>query len=889
MIEDYDKALVDFYKGDISKIEQLLAYFGGDNLAAVVWVTKYAQEGDLTPADMHRRMAAEFARVDMKPEYIQTTPGIEHLSEYGKQLELEYEELSQTELAQRYFDLFDKFKYVIPQGSVMSQAGSKSIGSLSNCVVLGHPEDSYGGIFEKDEQAAQVMKRRCGVGLDLSSLRPVDTPTSNAAKSSTGAVSFMHRFSNTTREVAQNGRRGALMLSLDVSHPDIVDFITIKRDLTMVTGANISVKLNNAFMEAVEEDTDYILRFPTTMAIDKSIPLPDSPFIKRVQAKEVWDEIIKSAHNVAEPGLMFWGAMVDYAPDGVYPQYRAETTNPCSEIAMQAYDACRLIAVNLYSFVVNPFTQDAYFDFDKFYKVNYEAMRLSDNLIDLENEHMDRILEKISTDPESEEVREREYKLWQLLKATSLASRRTGLGFTALGDMLAALGYKYQSAGAKELVNEVMYTKMKSELHCTTDLAINRGTFKGWDPKLEYPEVSVGEFMECENDIHPSTRNPGNSFYANLQCDFPKEVERMMKFGRRNVSWSTAAPTGSLSMLSQTSSGIEPVFMIAYKRRKKVNANDKGARIDFVDQNGDSWQEFQVLHPKFKQWILINTGRKDVDTLTDAEVTRYFKLSPWYKATAPEIPWEDRVKMQSIIQRYISHSISSTINLPSDVSEQEVSDIYMAAWKMGLKGITVYREGSRSGVLVSNTPSKTELTKFNETHAPKRPKSLEAKVIRFNNNKEKWVAFVGTLDGKPYEIFTGKLEGLGLPGNVEDGAIIKVKDEFGIKRYDFAYDGGTVEGISKLSSADYWNYGKLISGILRHGMPLPYLTDMVSELNFEEDHINTWRNGVVRALKKFIKDGTAIGTPCPNPECDGELVFEGGCQVCKTCGHDKCG
>ena len=876
MIENYDKSLVDFYKGNVEAIENLLEYFEGDTLASVVWVTKYAQEGDKTPADMHKRMAREFARVDMKVEYLQSIPNLEALSEYGKELEATYDELSQSELGERYFYLFDKFKYIIPQGSVMSQLGASSIGSLSNCIVIGQPEDSYGGIFEKDEQAAQVMKRRCGVGIDISSLRPVHTPTSNAAKSSTGAVSFMHRFSNTTREVAQNGRRGALMLSMDVNHPDVLDFIKVKRDLSQVTGANISVKLNDEFMEAVEANDSHILRFPTNMVVDKNLPLTESPYVRKVKAKEVWDEIIKSAHNVAEPGLMFWGAMVEYAPDGVYPQYIPITTNPCSEIAMQEGDACRLIAVNLYSFVKNAFTKEAYFDLEEFYRVNYEAMRMSDDLIDLEIEHIDRILAKIASDPESEEVRKREFKLWEKLRATALASRRTGLGFTALGDTLAALGMPYASGNAKRVVESIMSTKMESELDCTIDLAILRGTFKGWDSNLEYPRLN-GQVLTS-----------GNRYYDFLKKEFPSQYKRMLTYGRRNVSVSTAAPTGSLSMLSRTTSGIEPLFLPMHTRRKKVNANSKGVRVDFVDQSGDSWQEFEVLHPKFKDWMNktwdFNETMGNQESKENLQIA--FEASPWYKSTANEIPWKERVAMQAIIQRYISHSISSTINLPSDVTEEEVSQIYMEAWKQGLKGITVYREGSRSGVLVS-TPTKPELTKFHETHAPKRPKALEAKVVRFNNNKEKWVAFVGILDNKPYEIFTGKLDSIELPSAVEDGAIVKVKDG-DVKRYDFIYEGGSVEGISKLSSSEFWNYGKLISGILRHGMPLHYVTDMINDLTFVEDHINTWRNGVVRALKKFVKDGTKTGSPCPNPNCDGELIFEGGCQVCKTCGHDKC-
>jgi ribonucleoside-diphosphate reductase alpha chain len=850
-------------------MNKALDYFNGDKLALNVWETKYKQEGDITPDDMHKRMAKEFARVEA--EYnSQGIPFYSDLSLYGKRRPHLNEE--------SIYQLFKDFKYVIPQGSVMSQLGAKSIGSLSNCVVIGSPSDSYGGIFEKDEQAAQLMKRRCGVGIDMSSLRPAETPTSNAAKTSTGAVSFMHRFSHTTREVAQNGRRGALMLSLDVRHPDILDFVKIKRDLTQVTGANISVKLNDAFMKSIIDDEDYILSFPCKdqWMFDSGAQYVERGKLtkgalgvyKKISSRALWAEIVKSARDVAEPGLMNWDRMVNYAPDGVYPQYKPETTNPCSEIAMQEGDACRLIAVNLYSFVVNPFTDEAYFDYAKFYQVNYEAMRLSDDLIDLESEHMDRILEKIIKDPEDIKVKQREYDLWILLMRTALSSRRTGLGFTALGDTLAALGLKYDSEAAMKVTEDIMSQKMLSEWDCSVDLAIEREAFDGWDSELEYPEGK-----------------PGNDFYAFLQETFPDLVKRMNKHGRRNVSVSTAAPTGSLSMLSQTSSGIEPVFMTSHTRRKKINPNDKNARIDFTDQSGDTWQEFPVLHPKVKTWAWITRGipSRKLDLYSADEIANLVSLSPWAGATAPEIDWRNRVKMQGTIQKYISHSISSTINLPSDVTEEVVSEIYMEAWREGLKGVTVYREGSRSGVLVDN--KKTVV--FNETRAPKRPKAIETRVIRFNNNKEKWVAFIGIIDGKPYEMFTGELSNIKLPGNIEFGEIVKVRLEEGLKRYDFVYKGGVVEGISRITTDEFWNYGKLISGILRHGMPLPNVADTVANLNFKQDHINIWRNGVTRALRNFIKDGQAAGSKCT--DCGEELSFENGCQVCKNCGYDKCG
>lgn len=668
---------------------ELLSYFNGDELAANVWQGKYAQEGEETPDDMHKRLAKEFARIEKEYQSGNESikPPYEDLSEYGKVRE----DLTEESI----YELFKDFKYIVPQGSIMSQLGAKSIGSLSNCFVIGTPEDSYGGIFQKDEEMAQLMKRRGGVGLDISTLRPQGTSTSNAAKSSTGAVSFMHRFSNTTREVAQNGRRGALMLSIDINHPDVMDFIKIKRDLSQVTGANISIKLNDKFMKAVENDEDYLLRFPCNVYDnnDKSLQLlptidynvlekiPESQsngvaYIKKIKAKEYWEEIIKSAHGYAEPGIIFVDNHHNYSPDGAYPQFKGVTTNPCGEIFMQPYDACRLIAVNLFSFVNNPFTKDAEFDIQKFYEINYEAMRLSDDLIDLELEHIDRILEKISNDSQSSAIKYTERKLWLNIKETAEASRRTGLGFTALGDCLAALGYKYDSEEALLFVEQIMHIKMESELNCTIDLAVLRGTFDGWNNNLEYHEVS-------------------NDFYKFIRKQFPEQYERMQEWGRRNVSISTVAPTGSVSLLTQTTSGLEPLFMPFYMRRKKVNGNE---RVDFVDEIGDKWQEFPVLHHKFKDWIITRTDYieqveanviSSVEELNKATLQSLFEQSPWYGSTANDIDWIKRVQIQSTIQKYITHSISSTINLPSDVSEEEVSRIYLESWKQGLKGITV--------------------------------------------------------------------------------------------------------------------------------------------------------------------------------------------------------
>lgn len=859
----------------------LLDYFNNDELAASAWLGKYAKENEITPDDMHERLASHFFNAD-KSYHKKDLQNLSILSEYGKTRE----NLTKKSI----YEMFKDFKYIVPQGSIMSQLGSDSIGSLSNCFVIGQPEDSYGGIFLKDQEQVQLMKRRGGVGIDISKLRPSGVTTTNAAKSSTGAVSFMHRYSNSTREVAQNGRRGALMISIDVDHPDVLEFIKIKRDLSQVTGANISVKLNDKFMEAVNNDEDYLLRWPCDSSIDfkdiedfeydKLYHFNDSKLVtKKVKAKKLWDEIIKSAHNVAEPGLMFWDRMVNYSPDGVYPQFKQVTTNPCSEIAMQPYDACRLIAVNLFSFVINPFTEDAYFDFDKFYSVNYEAMRLSDDLVDLEMEHIERILEKIDSDPEPNEIKKTERELWKKIYTTASQSRRTGLGFTALGDALAALNIKYDSNKSVDTIKEIMKTKLTSEIDCTTDLAKVRGSFKGFDSSKEFSFTDDFENIKGNND-----------FYQFLVDLLPLEkIIDMIKYGRRNVSWSTVAPTGTVSLMTQTTSGIEPLFMAFYMRRKKVNANDKNQRVDFTDQNGDTWQEFPVLHERFKNWIKIQDPNVIISELTSEDLNEYFIKSPWYNATANDIDWVKRVEIQSTIQKYISHSISSTINLPSDVKEEEVSTIYLESHKKGLKGITVYRDGSRSGVLVSNE-KKEEITKFNEHHAPKRPKSLEARLVRFNNNKEKWIAFIGVLDNKPYEIFTGRVDEIAIPTRIENGFIVKNKTKES-RSYDFEYEGGVEQNIDKTFHQDYWNYGRLISGVLRHGMPMHYVIGMIGTLKFDDDHINTWKAGVSRALKKFIPDGKVEGVKCQNPDCTGDrtnVIFEEGCMKCLDCGNDKC-
>lgn len=862
--------------------EKLLHYFNGDELAANVWQSKYAQEGEETPDDMHRRLAKEFARVELNYQITEPLKNsdlkthkdrIEKLSKYGK--------IRKNLDEETIYNLFKDFKYIVPQGSIMSQLGAKSIGSLSNCFVIGQPEDSYGGIFRKDEEMAQLMKRRGGVGIDISTLRPQGTSTSNAAKSSTGAVSFMHRFSNTTREVAQNGRRGALMISIDINHPDVMDFIKIKRDLSQVTGANISIKLNNEFMKAVENDSDYILRFPCNMELEQIHydALEFEPngtlvkvgenygYVKNIKAKEYWDEIIKSAHNVAEPGLMFWDNMVGYSPDGAYDQFRQITTNPCSEIGMQPYDACRLIAVNLYSFVENPFTPEAKFDFDKFHRVNYEAMRLSDDLIDLEIEHIDRILTKLESDPESETIKWTEIDLWHRVKETAQASRRTGLGFTALGDTLAALGLKYDSNEALNVIENIMDWKLKSELDCTTDLAILRGTFDGFDLSREFD--IAGDDM---NGYVPTGGQ--NAFYQMLYDKFPEEALRIMKYGRRNVSWSTVAPTGTVSLMCQTTSGIEPLFMGFYMRRKKVNPNDKDVRVDFTDQNGDTWQEFPVLHPKFRVWAEHYTETLGIENYTNEALQELFKKSPWYGSTANDIDWIKRVQIQSTIQKYITHSISSTINLPNDVSEEEVSRIYLESWKQGLKGITVYRDGSRSGVLVSDSEANKSRDEFNYVDAIKRPKELDAEVHLTRVGGVSHYVVVGLLNNKPYEIF---IENRELP----QGKGKMIKQSRG--NYKFVQNGYE-QVITAEMTDEQAAITRLASTSLRHGADIKFL---VEQLQKTPGDLFSFTKGLARVLKKYIPDGAKSTVSC-NDCGSTNVIFEEGCNKCKDCGNSAC-
>jgi len=837
-------------------LKAAVAYFNGDELAGTTWMNKYAMKDfygefvEKSPDDMHRRMAKEFGRIeaDYKLKY-NLNGSAKFLSKYGQ----EREDLTE----EKVYAYFKEFGYIIPQGSVMSSLGNHyKLASLSNCIVVPEMHDSYGGVFYTDQQLAQLFKRRCGVGVDISNLRPSGARVSNAAGSTSGAVSFMNRFSNTTREVAQNGRRGALMLSMDIAHPDVEDFITIKQDLQKVTGANISIRLSDEFMNAVEANAEYTHRWP----IESDTP----KFSKTVNAKELWDTIIECAHNTAEPGLIFWDRQHWYSTSSVYPGYKNTSTNPCSEIAMQGGDSCRLIALNLYNFVDNPFTKDASFRMEDFYKATYEGQRLMDDLVDLETEAIGRILAKVDADDEPENIKQVERETWELLLKTGKEGRRTGLGFTALADMVAALGMSIDSDEAIAKVGEIMKEKCRAEFDSSIDMSLSRGSFVGFDAKIE----KTSEFVQM------------------LEEELPEVYERMMKFGRRNISISTVAPTGTLSMLAQTSSGIEPVFMTHYKRRRKLNEQDREAKVDFIDDSGDKWQEFTVYHHNLKTWMEV-TGETDITK------------SPYAGSTAPEINWNKRVEMQAVVQKYVTHSISSTINLPNDVSLDEVSNIYLESWKQGTKGITVYRDGSRAGVLVSTDDKGKgdvlENTEFRETKAPSRPKRLDAKVVRFQNNKEKWIAVVGLMNGRPYEIFTGKTEDVfNMPAAVEYGWVIKNKREDGSTQYDFQYEDKegykvTMGGLSRSFDKEFWNYAKLISGVLRHGMPLHYVVDLIGKMNLYDENINTWKSGVVRALKTFIADGTKVSDHTCGECGDEGLVYEEGCLKCVSCGYSKCG
>lgn len=832
--------------------EASLQYFQGDELAARVWVNKYAVKDSFgniyekSPEDMHWRIANEVARIENK---------------YPNPLS-----------AEELFHLFEHFRYIIPQGSPMTGIGNNyQVASLSNCFVIGvdGEADSYGAIFKVDEEQVQLMKRRGGVGHDLSHIRPKGSPVKNSALTSTGLVPFMERYSNSTREVAQDGRRGALMLSVSIKHPDSEAFIDAKMTEGKVTGANVSVKLDDAFMEAAINDKPYTQQYP----IDSTNPLVQ----KEISASALWKKIVHNAWKSAEPGVLFWDTILRESVPDCYADlgYRTVSTNPCGEIPLCPYDSCRLLAINLYSYVVNPFKSDAYFDFELFEKHVKLAQRIMDDIIDLELEKIEKIQAKIDSDPESEEVKHTERMLWEKIYKKSGQGRRTGVGITAEGDMLAALGLRYGTEEATDFSEKVHKTIALNAYRSSVEMARERGAF----------------------DIYDTEREKNNPFINRLREADPQLYEDMKKYGRRNIACLTIAPTGTTSLMTQTTSGIEPIFLPVYKRRRKVNPNDTNVRVDFTDETGDAFEEYIVFHPKFVTWMEAQ-GYDPAKRYTQEEIDELVQKSPYYKATSNDVDWLMKVKMQGRIQKWVDHSISVTINLPSDVSEDLVNKLYIEAWKSGCKGCTVYRDGSRSGVLISTKSKKEDLPPCKPpTIVETRPKVLEADVVRFQNNKEKWVAFVGLLNGYPYEIFTGLQdddEGIVLPKNVTSGHIIKNIDENGNKRYDFQFENKrgykvTIEGLSEKFNKEYWNYAKLISGVLRYRMPIVQVMKLVSSLQLDSESINTWKNGVERALKNYVQDGTeAKGKKCPN--CGNEtLVYQEGCLICKTCGASRCG
>lgn len=832
-----------------------LGYFTGDELAAKVWVNKYALKdafGNIyeeSPADMHHRLASEIARVEKK---------------YPNPL-------SEEEL----FSLFDHFRYIVPQGSPMTGIGNDfQIASLSNCFVIGldGEADSYGAIIRIDEEQVQLMKRRGGVGHDLSHVRPKGSPVKNSALTSTGLVPFMERYSNSTREVAQDGRRGALMLSVSIKHPDSESFIDAKMTEGKVTGANVSVKIDDEFMQAVVNGTPYKQQYP----INSSEPTT----VKEIDAAALWKKIIHNAWKSAEPGVLFWDTILRESVPDSYADlgFRTVSTNPCGEIPLCPYDSCRLLAINLYSYVVNPFTKDAYFDFDLFRKHVALAQRIMDDIIDLESEKIEKILEKIDADPESLEVKQSERHLWEKIQRKTLQGRRTGVGITAEGDMIAALGLCYGTEEATDFAEEVQKTLALAAYRSSVEMAKERGAFEIYDAKREENNPFINRLREADQELY----------------------DEMVKYGRRNIACLTIAPTGTTSLMTQTTSGIEPVFLPVYRRRRKVNPNDAEARVDFVDETGDAFEEYIVFHHKFVTWMLAN-GYSASKKYSQEEVEDLVAKSPYYKATSNDVDWLQKVRMQGRIQKWVDHSISVTINLPSDVTEELVDTLYVEAWKCGCKGCTVYRDGSRSGVLLSTDNSKKKKDDCNCMEPPiivsTRPRELEADVVKFQNNREKWIAFVGLLNGRPYEIFTGLAdddEGIMLPKNVSKGSIIKSYDEDGKKHYDFQFKNKrgykmTIEGLDGKFDPEFWNYAKLISGVLRYGMPIDQVIKLVQGMELNNESINTWKNGVERALKKYLPNGMeAKGQKCPN--CGQEtLVYQEGCLICTNCGASRCG
>ena len=830
-------------------LEKSLEYFAGDELAAKVWVNKYALKDsagnifELYPDDMHKRLAKEIYRIEKKYP-----------------LEISEENI---------YAVLKNFKYIIPQGGPMTGIGNKNqIASLSNCFVIGdrNPADSYGGILKIDQEQVQLMKRRGGVGHDLSHIRPNGSKVLNSALTSTGIVPFMERYSNSTREVAQDGRRGALMLSVSVKHPDVEDFIDAKLEKDKVTGANISVKLDDKFIEAAIKQSTYTLQYP----VDS-----DNPKVtKTIEAKKLWDKIIQNAWQSAEPGILFWDTIIKESVPDCYSDegYKTVSTNPCGEIPLCPYDSCRLLAINLYSYVDNPYTEEAKFNFQLFKNHIAYSQRIMDDIIDLELEKIDAILEKINNDSEEEIVKSTERRLWENIRAKAMEGRRMGIGITAEGDMLAALGLQYGSENAIDFSVEVQKTLALEAYRSSVNLAKERGAFAIYNSEKEKDNPFINRLKEADNQLY----------------------EDMVKFGRRNIALLTIAPTGTTSIMTQTTSGIEPVFKVTYKRRRKVNPNDKSVKVIFTDEKGDSWEEYNVFHHKFINWLEIhNYDVKKTLELPDLELEKIIEKSPYYKSTSQDVDWVSKVRMQGGMQKWVDHSISVTVNLPEETSKEVISNVFETAWKSGCKGITVYREGSRDGILVSN-----EKKPKNEPAFTKRPKELEAEVIRFKNNNENWIAFVGLINGRPYEIFTGlsNEDSLLLPKSVTKGKIVKVKNAIkGKSRYDFQYVDkygyeSKLGGLSHMFNKEYWNYAKLISSVLRHGMKIQYVVDLISSLELDSQSINSWKNGVERALKKYIPNGISPkkGTKCEN--CGSEfLKYQEGCLICTGCGWSKCG
>lgn len=825
-------------------------YFKGDELAARVWINKYAlkdSDGNLyesSPHEMHQRIAKEIARIEKK-----------------------YPNPMQEE---EVFDLLENFKYIVPQGSPMAGIGNKyQIASLSNCFVIGNEglNDSYGSIMKIDQEQVQLMKRRGGVGHDLSHIRPKGSPVKNSALTSTGLVPFMERYSNSTREVAQDGRRGALMLSVSINHPDAEDFVDAKMEQGKVTGANVSVRIDDEFMQAVKHNTSYIQKFP--------IHSEDPKYTKEIEAGKIWNKIVHNAWKSAEPGILFWDTITRESVPDSYADlgYKTVSTNPCGEIPLCPYDSCRLLAINLFSYVEEPFTKQASFNFALFKKHIVAAQRIMDDIIDLELEKIDDILGKIDADPENEVIKAVEKNLWLEIRKKAYEGRRTGIGITAEGDMLAALGISYGSEQGIEFSVKVHKMLALEAYRASVYAAKERGAFSVYD----------------------SEKEKNNPFIQRLKEEDEQLYFEMTEYGRRNIALLTIAPTGTTSLMTQTSSGIEPVFLPVYKRRRKVNPNDKEARVDFVDETGDSWEEYVVFHHRFKQWMQVNGFEIDKN-YSQKELDKLVKKSPYYKATSNDIDWMSKVTMQGAVQKWVDHSISVTVNLPNEATEELVGQLYLKAWEVGCKGVTVYRDGSRSGVLISNEEKKAE-NKTTSVFPTKRPQTLQANVVRFQNNREKWIAFIGLIDDRPYEIFTGLADdedGILIPRWVNEGLIIKNKDEEGNSRYDFQYENQrgyktTIEGLSHKFDPEFWNYAKLISSTLRYGMPIEKAVDLTNSLQLDNESINTWKNGVARALKRYVADGTeAKGQKCTN--CGStNLIYQEGCLTCPDCGSSKCG